>query len=222
MKNEISKNEMKTLLNLMQRVERFETLYSTQNWAIGRLTWGLLMIVGGILDFVILRYTSEIIGWLNTIVWILIIATGLFVSNFIKRNLFIAVRKRKPSFYQKTQFYWLLLAIALIFIFGSTELDHLTIPVIAIMIGTVQFIDTFLSERKIRTFVGIILYYVTPAFFIITAIVNLVGFFIIGEYFEFYYGLVFGSITGLILIYGAYLLKGIVSRNKIETVEGLR
>ena len=107
-------------------------------------------------------------------------------------------------------------------IFGSTELDHLTIPVIAIMIGTVQFIDTFLSERKIRTFVGIILYYVTPAFFILTAIVNLVGFFIVGEYFEFYYGLVFGSITGLILIYGAYLLKGIVSRNKIESVEGLR
>ena len=41
MKNEISKNEMKTLLSLMQRIEKFEILYSTQNWAIERLKWGL-------------------------------------------------------------------------------------------------------------------------------------------------------------------------------------
>ena len=222
MENEISKKEMKTLLDLMQRVERFETLYRTQNWAFERLTWGLLLVVGGILDFVILRYTSEIIGWLNTIAWILIIITGLFVSNFIKRNIFIAIKKRKPSFYVKTQFYWMVFAIALIFIFGYTELDYLTLPIIAILIGTVQLFDVVLSRRKVKTFVGVILYYVTPAFFIITAIINLIGFFIVGEFFEFYYGLIFGAITGIIMIYGAYLLKGIVAKNMIDPIEGLR
>ncbi|MHA2254923.1 MAG: hypothetical protein ACXAAM_02520, partial [Candidatus Heimdallarchaeaceae archaeon] len=93
--------------------------------------------------------------------------------------------------------------------------------VIAVMIGGVQLIDTLLAKRKIQTFVGVILYYVTPAFFILTAIINLIGFFIVGEFFEFYYGLIFGSITGIILIYGAYLLKGIVERNRIDTLENL-
>ena len=111
MKNEISKNEMKTLLNLMQRIEKFEILNDTQNWAIERLTWGLLLIIGGVLDFVILHFTREIIGYLNTIAWILILATGLFISSFLRRNVYITVRKRKSSFYVRTQFYWILLSI---------------------------------------------------------------------------------------------------------------
>jgi hypothetical protein len=222
MENEISKNEMRTLLNLIQRIEKFEVLYSTQNWAIERLIWGLLLVVGGILDYVILYFTSTIVGWFTTIAWVLIIVTGLLVSNFVRRNLFITVRKRKPSFYARTQFYWMLLAMVLIFIFGYNELDHFTVPVIAILIGTVQLVDSFLAKRKVQSYTGAILHYVTPAVFYLTAIINLIGFFVIGEVFEYYYGLIFGLATGIILVYGAYLLKGIVSRNKIDSIETLR
>ena len=79
----------------------------------------------------------------------------------------------------------------------------------------------FFSKRKAKTFVGIVLHYVTPAFIILTAIINLVGFFVVGEIFELYYGVIFGSITGVILMYGAFLLNEIVARNKITTIENL-
>ena len=107
------------------------------------------------------------------------------------------------------------------FIFGSFELDHLTIPVIAILIGSMLLIDSFFSKRKVKTLTGIILHFVTPAFFILTAIINLIGFFVVGEIFELYYGVIFGSLTGLILAYGAFLLRNIVARNKITTIEDL-
>ncbi len=221
MQNEVSKDEMKTLLNLMQRIEKFEVLNRTQNWAIERLAWGVLLIIGGVLDFVILYFTREILGYLNTIAWILILATGLLMSNFLRKNVFISVRKRKSSFFVKTQFYWILISIGMIFIFGYTELDHLTIPLIAIMMGIVFLIDNYLSKRKAKTFVGIILHYITPVFCILTAIVNLIGFYVVGEIFELYYGIIFGCVTGLILAYGAFLLRNIVTSNKITSIEDL-
>jgi hypothetical protein len=48
-----------------------------------------------------------------------------------------------------------------------------------------------------------------------------VGFFVVGEVFEFYYGIIFGSIIGLILIYGAFLLQRYVIKNRITTIEEL-
>lgn len=221
MSSEISKNEMKTLLDLMKRIEKFEILNNTQNWAVERLTWGLLLIVGGILDFVILRFTHEIIGFLNTIAWILIIVVGLFMSNFLKRNMLVTVKRRKSSFFVRTQIYWMLISVGMIFAFGYTELDHLTIPLIAVMMGVVFFVDNYLAKRKVQNFTGFILHYALPVCFILTAIINLVGFFVVGEVFEFYYGIIFGSIIGVIQMYGAFLLQRIIIRNRISTIENL-
>ncbi|MFW9852504.1 MAG: hypothetical protein ACFFDS_06155 [Candidatus Thorarchaeota archaeon] len=219
MQNEMSKDEMKKLLNFMQRIENFERLNNFQIWAVERLTWGLLLIAAGILDFVILWFTHEFIGWITTLMWFLILVIALLLSNFQRRNVVLTTRKRKYSFYARTQHYWIGLAMALVFIFGYTDLNHLTFPVIAGMIGIVMFVDNFLPRRKITTYTSKIIYYVTPVLFILTSIINIVGFLVIGEIFELYQGLVFGCITGLALAYGAFLLKNVISRNKIAVLD---
>ena len=84
-----------------------------------------------------------------------------------------------------------------------------------------MLVDNILSRGKVKTFTGIILHYIIPVFFILTAIINLIGFFVVGEIFELYYGIIFGSVTGLILVYGAFLLRNIVTSNKIASIEDL-
>jgi len=219
MHNEMSKDEMKKLLNFMQRIENFERLNNFQTWAVERLTWGLLLIAAGILDFVILWFTHEIIGWITTIMWFLILVIALLLSNFQRRNVVLTTRKRSYSFFEKTQYYWIGFAIVLAFIFGTTDLNHLTFPVIAGLIGIIMFVDNFLPKRKITTYESKIIYYVTPIIFILTSIINLVGFLVVGEIFELYQGLAFGCITGVALVYGAFLLKNIISRNKIAVLD---
>ncbi len=219
MNSEISKNEMKELLNFMQRIKNFERLSNIKIWAVERLTWGLLLIAGGILDFVILHFTYDIIGWITTLLWILIIAIALLLSNFQRRNIFITTKKQEISFYQKTQYFWITIAIALVFVFGSTDLNHLTFPVIAGMIGSLLLIDNYLAKRKAPSFAAKINYYLTPISFLLTTIINLVGFFVVGEYFELYQGLVFGCLTGIVFAYGAFLLMQIISRNKIASLD---
>jgi hypothetical protein len=219
MNSEVSKQDMKQLLTLMQRIENFEKLNNMQIWSVNRLVWGLLLLTAGILDFIILKYTSGIIGWITTISWALTLVMGMLITSFQRKNVVVTGKKRKRSFYTRTQHYWITLAFGLVFIFGYTELNHLTFPVIAILMGALLLIDNYLAKRKTSSFAGIVIHYGTPIAFLLTAIINIVGFYVIGEIFEFYQGLIFGAVIGIAFIYGAFLLRGIIDRNKITIVE---
>lgn len=224
MNEKISAEEIRELLQYIEKIKDFERKYKIQITAVERITWGLLLVTAGILDFVFAGY---LMGYGPVFIpWALIIPVGLLMTNFLtKRTQIVEEKKEKTPFYKVPINIALVLVIIVVIAFSRESLYFLVMPSIAIILGGAILIDNIFFQQIKYQNKQKIFNYLTPILTILTAVVNILGYFFITsinlelisiEYnnFTLFHGVIFGFTFGIMMIIEAYLTKRMISREK--------
>lgn len=213
MSEELTSEEIRELLNYITKIKNFEQKYKLHIESAERMIWGCLLVIAAILDFVFAAY---LFGYGPVFIsWIFIIPVGVLLTSFIgNRQIVLAESKVKKPFYKEPLYIGLLLIIVVMIVFGNANFYFLIMPSIAIIMGAVLLIDhKFVLVGKAR-----IVEYLTPILTITTAVVNVLGYFLIREItvqflaisqlnFTIFHGLIFGIIFGTMEVLEAYLTR---------------
>jgi hypothetical protein len=206
---EISNTDLKQLLHYMSRIKAFEKIFVIQKDSMTRMIWGLLLIAGGVLEFVIVQLlilaigaglvTHPLWGYLNNIPWILVIGSGLVIQLFSDRhitNIYSYETKKEgedtPIFFLLSTFVLMALVLQVFAMIGLTMLIY---PAITLIVGITTFILDNKQHLEFQEVITKRTYLITPGVSL-GAIVVMVGGVILSPAFFQYQGLIFGVSFG--------------------------
>ncbi|MHA2030191.1 MAG: hypothetical protein ACW98F_16485 [Candidatus Hodarchaeales archaeon] len=206
---EISNADLKQLLHYFSRIKAFEKIFIIQKDSMTRMIWGLLLIAGGVLEFVITQLliltigsglvTHPLWGYLNNIPWILAIGIGLVIQLFSDRhitNIYSYDTKKEGedagTFFMIRSFVLMALVLQ---VFAMIGLVRLIYPTITLIAGITAFILDNKQHLEFQEVIKRRTYLITPISAGI-AIIVMVGGIIISPVFWQFQGLIFGVSFG--------------------------
>ncbi|MHA1942560.1 MAG: hypothetical protein ACW97P_12710 [Candidatus Hodarchaeales archaeon] len=208
---EISNTDLKQLLHYMSRIKAFEKIFVIQKDSMTRMIWGLLLIAGGLLEFVIVQLlilaidaglvTHPLWGYLNNIPWILAIGSGLVIQLFSDRHITNIYSYETKKEGEDTGIFFLIRSFVLMAlvlqVFAMIGLTMLIYPAITLIVGITAFILDNKQHLHLE-FQEVITkrtYLITPISAGIAIIVMVGGIILSPAFFQFQ-GLIFGVSVG--------------------------
>jgi hypothetical protein len=230
----ISKEDLQQLIKYLKNIDSYQEALIERYRLLEKYVWGFLLLIAGLFDYFMVTV------WQNSFLpWLMMYVFGILVVNRLKKELkyiditFSNKTKKINKFSSYNEELRLvasfLIIFAILFIYGYLNIWYLAFPTVAVIIGFGVFLKnlkveyswiwnrlTYIKDEIDKTYAQksknklLVIRALPFTACLISAFVNLIGFFFISDMFLVIQGLVFGSLLGTFIIIEAYSLEKIL------------